>query len=91
MNAADRETLRLSLLRHLEPRTGKFGLQAPLLTSFVRNEGLRVTVNDVRAECLYLVDKGLIEETTKAVSPENTAWRITAAGRDFVAKNEAES
>jgi hypothetical protein len=33
----------------------------------------------------YLVDKSLLTAVTKTISPENPAWRITAAGRDFLA------
>jgi hypothetical protein len=33
----------------------------------------------------YLRDKGFIEAAPKVISPENPAWRITAAGRDLVA------
>jgi hypothetical protein len=46
---------------------------------------MRLTEAEVESEMLYLTDKGLAEETTKILSPENQAWRITAAGRDFLA------
>jgi hypothetical protein len=89
MNSTEREILRLSLLRHLDARTGYYGLQAPLLRALLRNEGLtRITLEDIHKECQYLADKHLIEATLKKVSPENTAWRITAAGRDFFAEND---
>jgi len=34
-------------------------------------------------ELIYLADKGLVAALPKLISPENEAWRITAAGRIF--------
>jgi hypothetical protein len=83
--------VRLSLLRYCES-ADQYGLAASLLLQFVRNEGLRgVTREALDAEILYLADKGLLVSVNKLVSPENRAWRITAAGRDFLATRNLEN
>lgn len=88
MNAADREQLRLSLLRFLDANaSGRFGLKSALLTQMARSEGFNVTQDDVVAELQYLADKGLVHEGKKAISPEVRVWRITAAGRDHFAQS----
>ena len=87
--SAQRETIRLSALRHLEAqRAGaRFGLGTALLLQLIRNEGFReLTAPDLEAELQYLADKGLTEQAMKLVSPENRNWRITATGRDHYAQ-----
>ena len=87
-NAQQREQLRLSLLRFLDVNPARFGLAASLLLQMVRNEGWPATADSVAAELQYLADKKLAEPVDKLISPENRAWRITAAGRDHIALNE---
>lgn len=88
MNAQQREQVRLSLLRYCES-ADQYGLAAGLLLQFVRNEGFRsVTAENLDAEILYLADKGFLSAVIKSISPENRAWRITAAGRDFLAERD---
>jgi hypothetical protein len=41
----------------------------------------------VAVELQYLADKGMVATVNKSISPENLCWRITAAGRDFIAAN----
>jgi hypothetical protein len=80
-----REQIRLSLLRYCNAAV-PFGLADTLLLQFLRNEGFRSVAEDrLDAEILYLADKGLLAPAPKLISPENPAWRITAAGRDFLA------
>ena len=45
----------------------------------------QVTAPQIEAELHYLRDKGFAEKGFKTVSPENSGWRITAAGRDHLA------
>ena len=79
------EQIRLSLLRYCDT-AAQYGLATPLLRQFLLSEGFRgLTDATVRAELLYLADKGLLAPLPKLISPENEAWRITAAGRDFLA------
>jgi hypothetical protein len=86
MNATDREQLRLSLLRFLDENVTRFGFQLGYLLQRARSEGRpKLTADEVDAEILYLEDKGFIAQPQKQVSPELRAWRITAAGRDFLA------
>lgn len=86
MNAADREQLRLSLLRHLDANPSRFGLAIAYLLQMCRNEGRTgLAEGDVLAELMYLADKGLVEIISKTISPELLLWRITASGRDLVA------
>jgi hypothetical protein len=81
-----REQVRLSVLRYCES-ADQFGLAASLLLQFLRNEGFRsLTPERFESEMLYLADKGFLVAVDKPISPENPAWRITAAGRDFLAE-----
>lgn len=90
MNSSQRENIRLSLLRHCDAAE-QFALAAPLLLQFLRNEGFReLDAPALRAELRYLADKGLLATLPKTISPENEAWRITAAGRDFLATQNLE-
>lgn len=82
---AQREQVRLSLLRILEQNPTRFGVPVRYLRTALIAEGHRLEEQEVGAEVQYLADKQLVAETTKILSPENQAWRITAAGRDFVA------
>jgi hypothetical protein len=42
---------------------------------------------DIERELQYLLDKGLLVDVTKAISPENRCYRIHANGRDFLAEH----
>jgi DNA-binding HxlR family transcriptional regulator len=88
MTTADREQLRLALLRHLESHQTRFGLGTRLLRAMTIAEGLPATVAEVDAELTYLEDKGLVARIDKRISPELATWRITAAGRDYNAEHE---
>lgn len=88
MTSAQREQLRLSLLRFLGDNPTRFGFNAALLLQMARNEGHAATREIISAEMEYLADKGFVAPVEKQISPENRAWRITAAGRDQLASNE---
>lgn len=90
MNPTEREQVRLSLLRYLAANKGRFGISAAMLRQYLASEGSRLTQAEIEAELLYLTDKGFVLEITKAVSPENLAWRISAEGRDFLAQAQGE-
>jgi len=91
MTSAQREQIRLSILRYCDS-TDQYGLAAALLLQFIRNEGLRaLTPEQLRAELLYLADKSFLVSVNKTISPENPAWRITAGGRDFLAIQKIEN
>ena len=91
MSPTQREQIRLSILRYCDS-ADQYGLAATLLLQFIRNEGLRaLTSEQLRAELLYLADKSFLVSVTKPISPENPAWRITAAGRDFLATQQLEN
>jgi hypothetical protein len=85
------EQVRWCVLRHLDAAvTTRFGLSSALLLQAIRNEGFRQLDGPTLAgELQYLVDKKLIEEMPKTISPENPHWRITAHGRDFYAQQQA--
>lgn len=87
MNAEERESVRISLLRFLAHRPWIFGLPTAVLWAHVRLEGLpHVSREQVEAELLYLADKGMVVRVDKRISPESAAWRITAEGRDWLAE-----
>lgn len=85
MNAWQIEQARLSLLRYLN-EAAPYGLGQPLLLQCLRCEGWTEHDRELTRELEYLHDKGLVETALKLISPENPAWRITAAGRDFLAR-----
>ena len=86
MNAATRELFRQALLQVLAPVPAYLGLSAPTLRVKVQAVGHTVTDDEVAAELQYLWDKQLVAPVAKCVSPENRLWRITAAGRDYLAE-----
>lgn len=87
IDAQDRELIRISLLRYLA-RAAEHGLGQTVLWTFLRAEGFRELLRpDVGAELQYLMDKGLVSSMAKDISPELAHWRITATGRDWLAKN----
>jgi hypothetical protein len=84
MNPWQIEQVRLSLLRYLA-EAAPYSMGEPLLLQCLRCEGWIEGDAGLAREIVYLRDKGLIEAAPKVISPENHAWRITAAGRDHVA------
>jgi len=76
-----REQIRLSLLRHLDDNC-QWGVILAFLHSLIHCEGFHATPEEIKTELFYLQDKGLVTQVHKTISPENQAWRITAAGRD---------
>jgi hypothetical protein len=88
MTPAQREQMRLSLLRYCGS-AARYGLATPLLLQFLISEGFRpLSLEELQTELAYLEEKGLLAALPKLISPENEAWRITAAGRDFLAASE---
>lgn len=87
MNPESREDFRKALLRVLDANNTRFGLGAKALGHLVASYGFpSPNQDDVKSEVQYLEDKELVSQVMKGVSPENRCWRITAAGRDFVAQ-----
>jgi len=88
MNPTQRELYRTALLRVLEANETQWGLSAPVLAVHVALFGFRGLGAELAStELRYLQDKGFVSAPTKAISPENQTWRITAAGRDWLAQN----
>lgn len=86
MNPQNRELLRLALLRVLDANSTRYGLGLEALRHLAASFGFYLPESDrVEAELRYFEDKGLATQIVKQISPENRAWRITAAGRDFLA------
>ncbi|MDR3459562.1 MAG: hypothetical protein P4N60_19200 [Verrucomicrobiae bacterium] len=88
MNAEQKESFRLALLRVLDERASeRFGLTVQAIQVFLGQFGFRASkVDEVNVELQYLADKGYVVEISKTISPENRCWRITAEGRDFIAQ-----
>lgn len=88
MNPEEQENFRLALLRVLDERASdRFGLQRKGIAAFLVQYGFRDATAPIAAELQYLEDKQLVAPVGKTISPENRSWRITAAGRDFLALN----
>ncbi|MBX3747321.1 MAG: hypothetical protein KF833_18585 [Verrucomicrobiae bacterium] len=80
-----RQQVRIGLLRYLEAAKPR-ALSGSLLHSFLRAEGMPVEPEGLRAELAYLADKGMAARSSSPMSPELAGWRITAAGRDWLAE-----
>lgn len=90
LTPSQREQLRLSLLRFLEENPSRFGLPTDYLLQAARAEGRHGLIEQqVIGELEYLAEKGLVSEPPRLLSPENRNWKIAAAGRDFLAQNQA--
>ena len=82
----NREVFRLQLLQTAS-YSAPMGVSISLFRTYAKTAGFpKVTEDQVAAEVQYLADKGLLVSVDKRISPENTAWRITADGRDFLAQ-----
>lgn len=67
-------------------QAGTRGLSARLLMQFIRTEFRKqFSYEDLEAEIQYLFDKMYLAPIEKSVSPENSVWRVTATGRDWLA------
>lgn len=81
-----REQLRLSVLRLVEA-AGHVGLRASSLRIHLAAAGFeQLPTGELGNEVAYLHDKGLLAPVEKEISPEVARLRITASGRDFLAK-----
>ncbi len=85
MDPHQREQARLSLLRILSLNPTAYGMTVPLLRQYLRAEGSNLTPAEVEAELVYLEDKTFVTRPGKQISPENVCFRVTAAGRDYLA------
>lgn len=86
MTPQSRELFRISLLQQLVG-VADAGLPLPSLVTGARLDGHAAANEELtRGELVYLQDKGLVALMVRTVSPENKRWRITAAGRDFLAE-----
>jgi hypothetical protein len=85
MNAELREQFRLRILQLIDA-CGALGMRANTLTIQLNGAGFQVQQRDVDTEVTYLRDKEFLAEVAKAISPELKRWRVTAAGRDFLAE-----
>ena len=85
MSPAELELLRVALAQSL--RATGYAQTIAILLVAAKQAGFRdVTEAAVRSEVQYLADKGLVVADEKTISPENKRWRITAAGRDWLAE-----
>lgn len=85
MTAAERELLRHQLLLSLAAQAS-FALTPRVLAVQTSLAGLVVTDVQIAQELQYLADKNFVQADAKAVSPELKRYRLTAAGRDYLAE-----
>ena len=85
MNAAQQELFDLALLRVLDANRTRFGLGLAAVGHLTIEFGFPNPAADLLADRIdYLASKGLVEEVLKHINKANRAWRITAAGLDYV-------
>lgn len=87
MTPEQREHLRRSILDVLDANGSRYGLSVKALQSLLLIYGTRPTADTIHIELNYLRDKQMAEPVDKKISPEVSAWRITADGRDWLAMN----
>ena len=85
MNADLRALLREGILIALD-RLGEFRPTLDTLHLGLRQSGHVATKEELHAEIQYLADKGFVATEEKLISPERRRYRITAHGRDYLAK-----
>lgn len=85
MVAAIREQLRVRLLTLLDAASS-LGLTVDSLAMRVHLDGIEARATDVERELQYLADKAFAVRMAKSISPELGRWRITAEGRDYLAR-----
>jgi hypothetical protein len=85
MNAASRELFRQCLLVQLN-QAAPYAVPTGLLKVAAITGGFQVSDQELGAELDYLQGKRLAAEDDKLISPENKRWKITADGRDYLAK-----
>ena len=78
------EILRLSLLRELSAHASSFCTEAGLVAAIEVIFPKRIELDAVRAELLYLQDKGFVAPVPRLLAVAGRRWRITAAGRDVL-------
>lgn len=88
MNATTRELFRQALLQALAPVPAGVGLSAATLRVQIVKIGHVNTEAEVATEMQYLWDKQYVAPVAKGISPENRLWRLTAAGRDYLAEQD---
>lgn len=80
------EQLRIRLLMTLNAVAGAELPVSTLVLGSKLSGFSEATEQSVAAELRYLEDKGYVAAAEKTLSPENREWRVTAAGRDFLAQ-----
>jgi len=85
MNSDLRALLREGILVGLN-QLGEYQPTLDTLHLGLRQSGYQASKEEVQTEALYLIDKGFVAKEEKAISPERTRYRITADGRDYLAK-----
>lgn len=87
MNNAELERFRICLLQQLREVGSDRDLPLGTIVLGAKLAAFASANDDtVRGELVYLLDKGLVTRVEKQLSPENKRWRISAAGRDFLAE-----
>jgi hypothetical protein len=85
MSSQQQELFRLALLRVFDANRTRFGLGIEAVRHLAGLFGFVFPDREATAEAIdYLAGKQFLEEVAKRISPENRAWRITAAGIAFL-------
>ena len=86
MTPEQRELFRIAILRVLDNNNTRFGLGGKAIAHHLPIYGFsNADSADIKSEVQYWTDKGHVGEVLKGVSPENRCFRITSAGRDYIA------
>lgn len=88
LNEAQTELLRERILEVLEANPSTYGLPVQEMRVHLVGLGFDLPSDVVAAELRYLLDKEFVAAVPKTLNPKNTAWRITATGRDAMRADE---
>lgn len=86
MTPEAREIFRQEILS-IANNASPVGVTARIFEVYLRPLGITHTRQELEAQIAYLVDKGLLKITDKAISPELRVWTVTSQGTDYLASN----
>lgn len=87
MKRDELEIFRIDILRVLDANPSGWGINLHVITVHLQPYGFTPEKAELLRELQYLQDKGFATVPSKALSPENKTWRITAEGRDLLAQH----
>jgi hypothetical protein len=87
INSPNIELFDQAILQVMERNTTRFGLTAQAIKTFCRAHGFEAEEKETLDRLEYLAGKNLAAEVPKIIDKTFRAWKITAAGRQYLDDN----